>query len=169
MKKHPVLIAAVTILLLGLAAGAAILYATQPGWLGSPPEVPVAQPAPVPGASDQAPGPHAFTPEPGRPSPTSPLPVPEWYKPGDPPVIQAAPAPPMPKKREERQQLEIDQRKQKFASAMDALNRRTAAKVGNTAPLPPSTPPAPAAYNSRRGILSPAEPAQQPQAQQGGR
>ena len=164
MKKHPVLIAAVAVLLLGVASIAAILYTTRSEWLAWRPGTAGTEHAAGPVQAPQAERGVLVPVQPG-PEPwnqTKPSPAPEWFKPGDPPHVEAAPAPVMPKKQEQRQQMELDARKQKYSSAMDALNQRAARRAGMVAPIPPSAPPAPAAYNSRRGALTTSEPAQRP-------
>lgn len=167
MRKHPVLVGVLAVLLLGGGALVAILLAGDGEWLAWRPwssteRAQAGGPAlPTVDQRELTPVPSGV---PERPSPTTPRPAPEGYKPFDPPVIVAAPPKPLPKKKEERQQAVLDERKDKFAAAMDALNRRAAAKVGNSNPIPPAAPAAPAAYNSRRGVLSAAEPVRKPEA-----
>ncbi len=162
MKRHPVLVAAAAVLVVGAVAVVVILLGTRAEWLpwsrGSRgPEQAQAPGAPKP-AAVLVPVPQG--PEPWNQTMTSPAPA--WFKPGDPPHVEATPAPALPKRKEDRQQLELDTRKQRFASAMEELNRRAARRAGLPPPIPAAAPPAPAAYNSRRGVLTTAEPARRP-------
>ncbi len=164
MKKHPVLVAAAAVLLLGVAAVAVILLGTRGDWLPWSQSSRGPEQAQMPAAQKQA-EPTVLVPAPQGPEPwnqTMTSPAPPWFQPGDRPHVEAAPAPVLPKKKEDRQQLELDTRKQKFASAMEELNRRAARRAGLSPPIPAAVPPAPAAYNSRRSVLTTAETARRP-------
>jgi hypothetical protein len=112
--------------------------------------------------------PMASLPAPGVPPPAE-APLPDYTAPAVPiantaPPIQTAPIVDLPDGVEERQEALLELRRRRFASQMDELNRRSAARAGMAAPAPSPAPapgpggPRSATPPSRRGSLSPAAP-----------
>jgi hypothetical protein len=129
------------IVALGAAAAVAVVLLTGP-----------AAPGHEPRASAPSPPVEAAQAQPAVPPPVPPPPPP--------PVIQGPPVVPLPADREQAVERLIEVRQERFGSAMDALNRRTAARKGlRTTPAPSrAVSPTVPVRSSRRGALVSPQP-----------